>query len=141
MTVLVTSPADLGALVREARERRGWTQTELGTRIGASRFWVAAFERGKPGAELGLSLHAAAAVGLRLRAERPKSMTRGGVALAAETRERGREAPGASIRVDDKFSIDLDAIVGEAPRTGSPTDDAHAAANRRPGPGARTVDR
>lgn len=71
--VRIGTPADLGALVREARERREWTQTALGTRIGASRFWVAQFERGKPGAELGLALRAVSAVGLRLVAAEPAS--------------------------------------------------------------------
>lgn len=73
--VAVATPVDLGALVREARKQRGWTQSQLGTRVGASRFWVAEFERGKPGAELGLALRAVVAVGLRIKVERPVSPT------------------------------------------------------------------
>lgn len=65
--------ATIGSLVRETRTAAGVTQTELGNRIGASRFWVAEFEKGKPGAELGLALKALAALGLTLRVE-PKGV-------------------------------------------------------------------
>ena len=61
------NPATLGALVRETREAAGLTQTQLAERIGASRFWVAAFEKGKPSAELGLALKAIQALGLLIR--------------------------------------------------------------------------
>lgn len=49
---------DIGAMVRQAKTAAGLTQGALGTRIGASRFWAADFERGKPLAELGLALRA-----------------------------------------------------------------------------------
>ena len=58
------NPAVVGALVREGREAAGLTQTQLAERIGASRFWVAAFEQGKPSVELGLALKAIQALGL-----------------------------------------------------------------------------
>lgn len=58
------TPKDLGALVRDERLRRGLSQTQLGEQIGASRFWVAEFERGKSGAELGLTLKALRALEL-----------------------------------------------------------------------------
>ncbi len=60
----IATPKDLGALAREARLTAGLTQTELGAQIGASRFWVAQFERGKSGAELGLALKAVRVLGL-----------------------------------------------------------------------------
>ena len=63
MTTPLNSAA-VGALVRETRVADGLTQTQLGERIGASRFWVAAFEKGKPSAELGLALKAIQALGL-----------------------------------------------------------------------------
>lgn len=56
--------ATIGALVRDTRTAAGLTQTELANRIGASRFWVAEFEKGKPSAELGLALKALHALGL-----------------------------------------------------------------------------
>lgn len=58
------TPKDIGALAREARLEAGMTQTELGLKIGASRFWVAEFERGKPRAELALALKALRALRL-----------------------------------------------------------------------------
>ena|SRR5437762_11738 len=63
------APAAVGALVRAARTAAGLSQSELGKRIGASRFWVAQFEKGKPGAELGLALKALHALGLDVRVE------------------------------------------------------------------------
>ena len=65
MTTPLNSAA-VGALVRETRVAAGLTQTQLAERIGASRFWVAAFERGKPSAELGLALKAIHALGLAI---------------------------------------------------------------------------
>ena len=64
--------ATIGALVRDTRTAARLTQTELATRIGASRFWVAEFEKGKPSAELGLALKALNALGLAVHIE-PKS--------------------------------------------------------------------
>ncbi len=61
--------ATIGALVRDTRMAAGLTQTELANRIGASRFWVAEFERGKPSAELGLALKALHALGLAVQIE------------------------------------------------------------------------
>lgn len=58
------TPKEIGALVREARNEARLTQAELGEKIGASRYWVAAFERGKPRAELGLALKALRALRL-----------------------------------------------------------------------------
>jgi HTH-type transcriptional regulator / antitoxin HipB len=63
------TPAIIGALVRDARTAAGLSQSELGARIGASRFWVAQFEKGKPSAELGLALKALQALGLTVRVE------------------------------------------------------------------------
>ncbi len=64
--------ATVGALVRDARVAAELTQTELGKRIGASRFWVAEFEKGKPSAAIGLALRALHALGLVVRIE-PKN--------------------------------------------------------------------
>ena len=61
--------ATIGALVRDTRTAAGLTQTELANRIGASRFWVADFEKGKPSAELGLALKALRALGLVVQIE------------------------------------------------------------------------
>ncbi|MFM8896024.1 MAG: multiprotein-bridging factor 1 family protein [Actinomycetales bacterium] len=42
----------LAAVVKGARARRGWTQSELAERAMVSRSWVAKLERGHRGAEL-----------------------------------------------------------------------------------------
>ena len=69
--------AAVGALVRQARLAAGITQSQLAHRIGASRFWVGAFEKGKPSAELGLALKAIHALGLAIRIEPGTPSTRG----------------------------------------------------------------
>lgn len=88
MPRLVT-PATVGAQVRDARMAAGLSQSELGARIGASRFWVAQFEKGKPSAELGLALKALHAIGLEVRVEgkappgrRAKGVGQGAAALS-----------------------------------------------------------
>jgi HTH-type transcriptional regulator / antitoxin HipB len=62
--MLVRNVRDLGAAVRDARLRCGWTQAELADRIHVSRQWVIALERGKTTAELGIALRAVVALGL-----------------------------------------------------------------------------
>jgi transcriptional regulator with XRE-family HTH domain len=54
--MLATSPTDWGRLVRDRRRGLGLTQAELAHRVGVSRQWVNAFERGSPRAELVLVL-------------------------------------------------------------------------------------
>jgi DNA-binding XRE family transcriptional regulator len=68
--------ATVGAVVRDARIAAGLTQTQLGKRIGASRFWVAEFEKGKPSAALGLALRALHALGLTVHIE-PTNASKG----------------------------------------------------------------
>ena len=43
---------ELGRLVREHRERLGWTQAELARRAVVSVRWVSVLERGHPNAQL-----------------------------------------------------------------------------------------
>jgi HTH-type transcriptional regulator/antitoxin HipB len=62
--MIIRTARDLGAAVRDARLRRDWTQAELADRIGASRQWVIALERGKATAELGTALRAITALGM-----------------------------------------------------------------------------
>ena len=62
-------PEELGALARQARIAIGISQTELGHLIGASRYWVASFEKGNPGAELGRVMAALNALGIGLSVE------------------------------------------------------------------------
>ena len=94
MTTSLNSAA-VGALVREARHTAGMTQSELAQRIGASRFWVVAFEKGKPSAELGLALKAIQALGLAIRIE--ARATRAGRAQPKAPRANGRATELATV--------------------------------------------
>ncbi len=45
-TAQIRSPRDLGAVVAEARQRRGWTQRELADAVGMERGYLARIETG-----------------------------------------------------------------------------------------------
>lgn len=62
--MMARTSRDLGAAVRDARLRKGWTQAQLADRIGVSRQWIISLERGKASAELGAALRAIAALGM-----------------------------------------------------------------------------
>ena len=64
--MLLRTPFDLGAAIRDQRHRLNLDQAELATRIGVSRKWIIDVEKGKPRAEIGLVLRALDALGLRL---------------------------------------------------------------------------
>src|SRR5665648_829936 len=52
MTRTAGNVLELGAAIRDARKRRGWTQAELADKAGVSRQLLTEVERGKrPGAE------------------------------------------------------------------------------------------
>lgn len=93
--MLVRTPADLGAVMRERRKQLKLDQATLAKRIGVSRAWVIEVEHGHPRAELALVLRTLDALGLRLDA------------LATE----GRSADG---KVHSSGSVDIDAIVAKA---------------------------
>jgi HTH-type transcriptional regulator / antitoxin HipB len=56
--MLIRTPADLGAIIRDRRRQLKLDQAAFAKRIGVSRPWVIAIERGHPGAALGLVLRA-----------------------------------------------------------------------------------
>jgi HTH-type transcriptional regulator/antitoxin HipB len=64
--LILRTPADFGALIKDRRRALGLDQAELAERIGVSRLWVNQVERGKPGAGLGLILRALADLGVEL---------------------------------------------------------------------------
>lgn len=64
--MLIRTPADLGATIRDRRAQLGLDQATLAKRIGVSRQWVIAIEQGRSRAELGLVLRALDALGIRL---------------------------------------------------------------------------
>ena len=89
--MLIRTPADLGAAVRDRRRQLGLDQATLAKRIGVSRQWIIAIERGRSRAELGLVLRALDALGVRLDAG------------AGESRDHATTPP-----------VDIDAIVSAA---------------------------
>jgi transcriptional regulator with XRE-family HTH domain len=64
--MLIRTPADVGAAIRDRRRQLRLDQASLAKRIGASRQWVVGIERGRSRAELGLVLRALDALGVRL---------------------------------------------------------------------------
>ena len=90
--MLIRTPADLGAAVRDRRKQLGLDQSTFAKRIGVSRQWLIGVERGHARAALGLVLRAIDALGIRLDASMEQT-SRGGSAGSA---------------------IDIDAIVANA---------------------------
>jgi HTH-type transcriptional regulator / antitoxin HipB len=64
--MLIRTPADFGAAIRERRRQIGLDQATLAKRIGVSRQWVIGIERGRSRAELGLVLRVLDELGIRL---------------------------------------------------------------------------
>jgi HTH-type transcriptional regulator / antitoxin HipB len=64
--MLVRSPADLGAVIRDRRKQLKLDQLTFAKRVGVSRQWVIEIERGHPRAELALVLRAIDALDIRL---------------------------------------------------------------------------
>lgn len=60
----VRNSAEVGLCIRERRRELGIDQRTLAARIGVSRQWVVAIEKGKARAEVGLVLRALTALGL-----------------------------------------------------------------------------
>jgi HTH-type transcriptional regulator/antitoxin HipB len=73
--MLIRTPSDLGALVRERRKALGLDQAELANRIGASRQWIVSLERGHPRAELALVLRTLDTLGAGLKWNPSASIT------------------------------------------------------------------
>jgi HTH-type transcriptional regulator / antitoxin HipB len=64
--MLIRTPADLGALIRERRTKLGLNQMSLAKKAGTSRKWLVEVENGKPRAEIGLIFRTLKALGLTL---------------------------------------------------------------------------
>jgi y4mF family transcriptional regulator len=73
----IRTPGQVGAAIRNQRKALGLGQADLAKRIGTSRQWIIAVEKGRARAELGLVLRAINALGLSLEIflpnPRPKS--------------------------------------------------------------------
>jgi y4mF family transcriptional regulator len=66
MQTPLTSPADLGAIVRAARKRQGLRQDELAGVAGVGVRFVIELEAGKPTMQIGKIMAVLAALGLML---------------------------------------------------------------------------
>jgi y4mF family transcriptional regulator len=60
----VRSTRDLGATIKGARQRHGYTQAQLAERAGVTRQWIISVEKGKSTAEVGAVLRTLAALEL-----------------------------------------------------------------------------
>jgi HTH-type transcriptional regulator/antitoxin HipB len=52
--LIIRTPSDLGAVIRERRIKLGLDQSTLAAKAGTSRKWLIEVESGKPRAEIGL---------------------------------------------------------------------------------------
>lgn len=91
--MLIRTPADLGAVIRDRRKQLKLDQAAFAKRIGVSRQWIIDIEHGHPRAELALVLRALDALDIRIDADAEKAQRRrqGAVdidAIVAKARKR-----------------------------------------------------
>lgn len=100
----VRNQQDLAAVVRSARRRMGWSQTELARNAGTTRQWVSLVEGGHPRAEMGMVLATLNALGFDLSAVAPRSDAAPGRTwmTAADSAEAIREE---LVRGDTDFAL------------------------------------
>jgi transcriptional regulator with XRE-family HTH domain len=67
----ITSPAEFGAAVREARRARGLRLEDAAAGAGVGVRFLSELERGKPTSRLGQTLRVASSLGLRVLIEDP----------------------------------------------------------------------
>lgn len=67
----IYSSEELGLVIRENRKKARITQAELARRVGATRQWVIALEKGNPGSEFDRVMKALLALGLRVNVIEP----------------------------------------------------------------------
>jgi y4mF family transcriptional regulator len=86
--MLIRTPTELGAIIRDKRKRLKLDQSTLANRIGVSRQWLIDVEHGHPRAELGLILRALDALDIGFDASsneltKNRSSTKSGVDINA----------------------------------------------------------
>jgi HTH-type transcriptional regulator/antitoxin HipB len=94
--MLIRTPNDLGALIRDRRIKLGLDQKSLAQKVGVSRQWIVAAERGKPRAEIGLLLRTIEVLGIRLSTD--------------------KESPGDTKNTERTPPVDIDSIIATARR-------------------------
>jgi HTH-type transcriptional regulator/antitoxin HipB len=74
MTTLARSPGQIGNIIRSARRKRGWSQTQLGEKAGLRQETISLIETGNPATRVDTILAVLAALSLELHvAPRSKS--------------------------------------------------------------------
>ena len=74
MTTLARSPDQIGNIIRSARRKRGWSQTQLGEKAGLRQETISLIETGNPATRVDTILAVLAALDLELHvAPRSKS--------------------------------------------------------------------
>lgn len=64
--MIIRTPTDLGALIRDRRNRLGMDQATLARTVGTSRKWLIEVEKGKQTAQIGLILRTLQALRITL---------------------------------------------------------------------------
>ena len=64
--MIVRAPKEIGAMIRERRSQMNLSQHELAGKVGVSRAWIIALEKGKPSVQLGLVLQTLRELGIAL---------------------------------------------------------------------------
>jgi HTH-type transcriptional regulator/antitoxin HipB len=95
--MVIKSPTDIGAVIKEQRIKLGLDQDALAKKAGTSRKWLIEVEKGKPGAELELVLRTLRTLGITLH--------------TTERSSRRSEA-----RAGSSPSVDLDAVLNSLKR-------------------------
>ena len=70
----IKSVKSFGALVRDQRKERGWSQSELAGKVGVSRLWIGHLEKGKESVEIGLVMKTLRTLDLALDLSREKDV-------------------------------------------------------------------
>lgn len=79
--MIIRTPADLGALIRDRRTQLGIDQASLARTVGTSRKWLIEVEKGKSTARIGLILRTLQVLKINLNDSQPAD----GAAAAPET--------------------------------------------------------
>ena len=67
--MLIRTPSEIGAAIREGRRRLKLDQRTLAEKVGVSRQWLIDVEKGKPRAEIGLILRTLNVLGISIRTD------------------------------------------------------------------------
>ena len=77
----VRTVRELAAVIRQARQRQGLSQTALAASAGVGREWIIELEKGKASVELGLVLRTLKSLGLSIQLGPPSPAATGSVDL------------------------------------------------------------